>query len=120
MALTFNGVALDVPASELPSGYTKPTVTLVANPEYRRSIDITVAKSTVENATDDTTVDNILTDVQTQLDAIVTADYDTVGLTVTASGRVIDLSTNFDISGVKFTNGAINYTAKVELLVTTA
>ena len=109
MALNFNGVKVSVADSVLPDGYSKPEVTEFDDQEYDRVEILTVAKSTVEDPDDDTTVNAIRTALDTQIQAIITADYDTVTLTVDAWADWTILQTNFNKSGVKFTDGAINF-----------
>lgn len=119
MALNFNGVDLDVDANKLPTGYTKTPVAQIANPEYTRNTLLTVVKATVHNASTQTTVDNIVADVDTQVQAIIVADYDTVGLTVDASARIALLSSNISKDEALYTDDAQNYIVSVEMRVTT-
>lgn len=120
MALTNNGTAVFINASYLPSGYTKPTVTKVSDYEYKYSdAIITVAKSGVENATASTTFTNLVTAITTAISTMITTDFDTVGLTVTAYSNLKVVATNFDLEGVKYTNGAINYLCTCDIFVKT-
>jgi|TARA_R100000501_G_C2619610_1_gene112933 hypothetical protein len=60
MAITNNGVVNSLPASQIPSGYTRPTVTTFTDWQYKRTLTLTVLKATVENATRATTMTNII------------------------------------------------------------
>jgi len=118
MALVNAGTLVNIGTSKLPSGYTKPTVTPIAG-ESKREMTLTIAKSVVENAAANTTMANILAQIVIQVDALVTADYDTVGLTVDVYTRLTEIDTNFDIAGELFTDAVINYLCTVEIFVKT-
>lgn len=120
MALTFNGVKVSVAATVLPNGYSKPSVTEFTDYEYDRTEILTIAKSTVENADDDTTVNNIRAALDAAIQAIITADYDTVGLTVTSWADWTILQVNFNRGGVKFTDGVINFLCTCKIYIKTA
>lgn len=121
MALTHNGTRIDVPASELPSGYTKPSVTDFDDHEtVYASREFTVAKSTVENATATTTMTNLVSAINTAIEALINADFDTTGLTVTSYAVMRSLVTNDTLVGVKFTNGTVNYVMTIDVYVKTA
>lgn len=121
MALTHNGTTVSIPAAELPSGYTKPSVTEFTDHEQLyASRAFTIAKSTVQNATDTTTMSNLITQLNTDIETLINADFDTTGLTVTSYAVLRSLSTNNTLTGVKFTNGALNYVLTVDVYVKTA
>jgi len=121
MALTNNGTAVYLTDSYLPSGYTKPTVTKFVDPEYvSRDIVVTIAKSGVENATAATTFANLVTAITAAVSAIITADYNVTGLTVTAFANLKIVTTNNELQGVLYTNGALNYLCTVDIFVKTA
>jgi hypothetical protein len=119
MALTHNGTAVLV--SEIPSGYTRPTVSKFTDHELKyESREINIAKSGVENATASTTFTNIITALNTAIQSLLNADIDTTGLTVTSYANLKIISTNANISGVLYTNGAVNYVCTVDIFVKTA
>lgn len=121
MALTHNGTQVNVAASLLPSGYTKPTVTDFDDYEIQYlERQFTIAKSTVDNATDTTTMGNIITQLNTDIETLLAADIDTTGLTVTSYAVLKALTTNDNVNGVRFTNGAVNYVLTVNIYVKTA
>lgn len=121
MALTHYGTEVNVPAAQLPSGYTKPTVTDFDDYESQYiERQFTIAKSGVENATATTTMANIISALNTAIEALLNADYDTTGLTVTSYATLKALTTNDNVSGVRFTNGAVNYVLTVNIYVKTA
>ncbi len=80
MALTNNGTIDSLPTSQLPSGYSIPTgITVFSDGQWTYKIELSVLKSTVENATPSTTMTNIIDDgtigVTKQFTDIVAADF---------------------------------------------
>jgi hypothetical protein len=121
MALTNNGTKVSIPAAQLPSGYTKPSVTEFSDYEMKYSSRVfTIAKSTVENEDAVTTMENLIAQLNAEIETLISSDIDTVGLTVTAWSELRSLSTNNNLAGVKFTNGALNYILVVDIFVKTA
>ena len=126
MAITLNGVENNLTTNEKPSGYTDPTVTTFTDWEYKNTLDLTVLKATVENATASTTMANIFNDaaigLTKQVTDILAADY-LASATVTAYAELVNLSNNYsDIngSGVYLTDTANSYQCTVILYVKTA
>jgi hypothetical protein len=118
MALTLNGVKNSLPASQLPSGYTRPTVVEFQDAEWVGTKVITIAKSVVENATASTTMTNIVsqlvTDVTTEL-----GDYDATN-TVTAWADFFKLENNYeDRTGASdvLTTTVCSFTCEVRIYV---
>ena len=121
MALTNNGTAVFLDASYLPAGYTKPTVTKFSDSEYKDSdVVVTIAKSTVENANAVTTFTALVAAITAAVSAIITADFDVTGNTVTAFANLKVITTNNELDGVLYTNGALNYLCTVDIFVKTA
>lgn len=121
MALTNNGTAVFVDESLLPVGYTKPAVTKFTDAEYvARDVELSIAKSGVQNATATTTMANLVTAITAAVSAYITADYNVSGLTVIAFANLKGITTNNTITGVLFTNGAINYVVTVDIHIKTA
>jgi len=127
MAITNNGTKNSLNSEQLPTGYTLPTITTFTDWEYKRILNLTVLKSTVENATQATTMTNIFDDATIGLDKqvvdIVAADY-LASATVTTYADLVGLSNNItDVNngdGVWLDNIATSYTATVILYVKTA
>ena len=124
MATTFNGTKNNLSASQKPSGYTDPTVSEIASPEYTNVKTFTVLKATVENATASTTMANIFNNVTIGLDKQVeddiNLDYDDGLRTITAHAELTSLTTNF--AGMSGTGDwlkatAVSYTATVVVYV---
>jgi hypothetical protein len=113
MALTNNGTKVSVNSSKLPTGYTKPTITEFSDNEGKYEQTLTVAKSTVENATATTTMAAIVTAVNTAIGVQVTADFDVATNDVTIYSDITAITTNNNLSGVLFTNGTLNYLVTV-------
>jgi hypothetical protein len=123
MAITNNGVVNSLPASQLPSGYTRPTVTTFTDWQYKRTLTLTVLKATVENSTRSTTMTNIIENgtigLEKQIIDIIAADY-VSSETVTTYGNWTVFSNNFvDTSGTgtALADTAASYTATVILYV---
>lgn len=126
MAITLNGVENNLTNNEKPSGYTDPSVTTFTDWEYKNTLDLTVLKATVENATASTTMTNIFDDIAIgltkQVTDILAADY-LATATVTAWAELVNLSNNYsDIngSGEYLTDSTAKYQCKVILYVKTA
>jgi hypothetical protein len=123
MAVTFNGTKNSLDANQLPSGYSRPVVVEISDAEYVFTKEISVLKSTVENATASTTMTNIFEDVGIGLNAVIeadiTADFDATK-TVTAHADLTALKTNLSSltgSGDWLTNAVVNYLATVTIYV---
>lgn len=120
MALTHNGTKVNIPAAELPSGYTKPVVSDFDDHETKyTSRVINIAKLGVENATKETTMGNIITQLNSDIETLLSADFDVTN-TVVSYAVLKSLSDNLTLDGVKFTNGAINYVCVVDIFVKTS
>jgi len=123
MAITNNGVVNNLHADQLPSGYTRPTVTTFTDYEYTRTLTLSVLKSTVENATPSTTMTNIIENgtigLEKQIIDIVAATFIS-SQTVTTYGSLNSLTTNQSQNSSSETwldNIAQSYTATVVLYI---
>lgn len=98
MAIVNNGTKNNLPAGQIPSGYTRPTVTEFDDFEYERTLSLSILKSVVENATPATTMDNIFDDatvgLDKQIDDILAADY-LATASVVAYAELTSLTHNF-------------------------
>ena len=126
MAITNNGTVNSLTSNEIPAGYTRPTVTTFTDFEYKSTLNLTVLKATVENATASTTMANIMADatigITKQITDILAADY-LATATVTAYADLINMSNNYsDVngSGDYLTDTAASYQCTVILYVKTA
>ena len=126
MAITLNGVENNLTSNELPTGYTVPTVATFSDWEYKSTLNLTVLKATVENATASITMDNIFDDgtigLTKQVTDILAADY-LATATVTAYAELVRLSNNYasiNGAGTYLTSTANSYECKVLLYVKTA
>jgi len=124
MAITNNGTQNKLSANLLPTGYTAPTITTFTDWQYKRTLNLTILKSTVENATASTTMTNIFNDATIGLDKqildIVAADY-LATATVTTFAQLTRLENNISSvnsgNGTWMTDTAVSYTATVDLYV---
>jgi len=122
MAITNNGTKNSLKDGQIPTGYTKPTVTEFTDEEYVNELDLIVPKISVENASNSITMAGIISAITTQIDAILAGDY-IATQTVDAWADLISLSTNLKSSlgdADWLNNSAVNYIAKVKLYVKTA
>jgi len=126
MAITNNGTKNSLPSTQLPTGYSRPSVTTFADWEYKRTLSLTVLKSTVENATPATTMANIIANgtigITQQIDDILAADF-LASATVTAYADWTSLTTNYvATTGTDdfLTDTAVSYTCGVTLYVKAA
>ena len=126
MAITLNGIVNGLTSNEKPSGYTDPTVTIFTDYESVATLNLTVLKSTVENATASVTMANIFNNgtigLVKQVTDILTGDY-LATATVTAYAELIRLSNNYsDVNGggAYLTNVANSYQCTLKLYVKTA
>lgn len=127
MALTHNGVRNSLSAGQLPSGYTRPTVTTFSDQEYLFTLNLTVDKATVDDATASTTMANIISNatigLDKQVEDIINNDFDTTGNTVTAWTDWTGLSNNFtDTTGAGdfLTTATCDYECTVKVYVKVA
>jgi len=123
MAITNNGCVNNLPASQIPSGYTRPTVSTFTDWQYKRTLTLSVLKATVDDATRATTMTNIRENatigLNKQIVDIIAEDF-VSSETVTTYGDWTALSNNFvDVTGTGtvLTDTAASYTCTVVLYV---
>lgn len=120
MAITNNGTKVSAPDEQLPSGYTRPTITTFTDHEYYRRVVLSVLKSTVENATATTTMANIIGNgtigVTKQVTDLVTADAISSN-TVTIYADIVKIEDNStpQSTGNFFKNAAASYNVTVDI-----
>lgn len=127
MAVTYNGTINSLPDAQLPTGYTRPTVTQATGTLYVQFVTLTVAKGTVENATESTTMTNIFTNasigLNKQINDILDNDFISTN-TVTAHGELYHLSINTSDNSVGestwLTDTAESYVCKCKIYVNVA
>jgi hypothetical protein len=122
MALTNNGTVNNLPADQLPTGYTRPTVTTFTDYQWTYRVTLSVLKSTVEDATPSTTMTNIIDNgtigITKQITDIVAADFLTAPTTtyytdwVGLSHNLSDLAT---VSDDVLDNVALSYQCTVQV-----
>ena len=97
MAITNNGTVNNLHDDQLPSGYTRPTVTTFTDWQWQQRIILSVLKATVQNAAEETTMTNIITNgtigITQQVDDILANDY-VASNTVTSFTNFIKLTSN--------------------------
>ena len=123
MAITLNGVENNLTSNELPTGYTLPVVTTFEDFEWRNTLNLTVLKSTVENATASTTMTNIFDDaaigLTKQVTDILAAAY-LASATVEAWAELVSLTNNYSSingEGIYLTDTTNSYQCKVIVYV---
>lgn len=119
--LTHNGVKVSIPSAQVPSGYSLPSVTEFTDYEYVvHNREFTIAKSGVENATAATTLTNLITQLDTDIETFLTADYHIDTLTVTAWSEVKVIRSNNAVDEIFWTTGTNSYICVVDIYVKTA
>lgn len=98
MAIVHNGTQNKIPVFQIPSGYTKPSVTTFEDYEYPRELILEVDKATVQNASAATTMANIFNDaaigLNKQIEDILAADF-LATATVVAFADLESIRTNY-------------------------
>ena len=122
MAITNAGTKVSLALAQLPTGYTLPADPSFSDWQYDRSLTLTVLKSTVENATDATTLTNIIGNatigIDKQIDDILAADY-LASATVTAYTDLTHINHNIAPNNQSdfYDNTAVSYSCTVVLYV---
>lgn len=125
MAHTNNGTKVSAPDEQLPSTYTKPTITTFTDHEHVRRVTFSVAKATVEHATANTTMANIIGNasigVTKQVTDFLAAEYIS-SLTLTAYADIVAITDNSlpQSTGNFFKNAAAAYLVTVDIYIKTA
>lgn len=121
MALTNNGVKVSINDGLIPDAYTKPSVTEFTDHELKyENREMTIAKATIENADEETAFTDLVAQIESDVDTLLAADIDTVGLTVTAWVDFTGLVTNVKKGAALYKNTAVSYTCMVTIYVKTA
>ncbi len=123
MAIVNNGTRVSM--TDVPSGFTRASITEFSDWEYSKEMTISVAKATVENATRSTTLTNIIDNAtvgtEKQIEDLITADF--IGSnTVTFFMVLKKVSTNIlpSSTGDFYTNTAVSYVCTVDVYIKTA
>lgn len=121
MALTHNGSRVDLPAANLPDGYAKPAISVFSDYEGQHlNVEFSFTKASVENSDESTTMANILTELNSQIETYLTADLNTAGATITSYALLKSLRLNVKPDEVLYTDGTINFVAVVDIYYKTA
>lgn len=121
MALTHNGTQVGLGAGDLPSGYSKPSITTFTDHEAKyMQRSFTVVKATVDEAAAITTFDAILVDLNAQIVTLLTDDLNVAALTVDSFATMTALRTNTKVTEEFYTNVAVNYLITVDIFWKTA
>lgn len=119
MAITNNGTLNSLHRLQLPSGYTRPSITVFSDHEYISDLKLSILKSTVENGVNNVTMTSIMASITSTVDSVLAADY-IATQTVEAYADLIGLVSNqADSSGESkwLNNSSVNYIATVKLYV---
>lgn len=122
---TFNGTRNLLSDGQIPSGYTRPTVAAISAPiEFTYVKVISILKSTVENATQSTTMtaifDNGTIGIDKQIEDHINLDFDDGLQTITAYAELTHLTTNIaDLggAGVWLQATVVSYVATIKVYV---
>lgn len=126
MAITNNGVKNSLPTAQIPSGYTRPTVTEFTDYKYVYSVVLDVLKVTVDEPVASTTmtaiIENATIGLEKQIDDILAEDF--IGTrTVTAWADWTAFDTNMTATkgtDPLLTDAATNYQCTVKIYIKTA
>lgn len=118
MSVTNNGSKVSAPDEQLPSGYTRPTITTFSDYEYTRRVQLSVAKATVENATKTTTMANIIGNgtigVTKQVTDLITADVLAANTTLIYAD-IVKVENNQTVATEQFSSVAAAYLVTVDI-----
>lgn len=124
MAISNLGTTNDLPAEQLPTGYTKPVIATFSDFQYVSTLTLLVLKATVEVATASATMtaifNNATIGLNKQIADIIAADYLTTPA-VTTYASLISLTTNVEVAGLTdqtyLINTPVSYKCVVRLYV---
>lgn len=125
MAVTNNGTKVSAPSEQLPPTYSRPSITEFSDWTWQRTVQLDVAKATVENATANTTMGNIISNgtigVTKQVTDIVTDQFSS-SKTVTCFADIIKIESNEppQQTGNFFKNAAAKYVVTAIIYVKAA
>ena len=113
--------------ANVPTGYTRPTVSTFTDWEWKQTVVLTVLKATVDEATAVATMAAIISNgtigITFQVSALVTAAFDVAGATVTAYADWRGLTNNYasaSTAGDHLKSTACSYSCTVDIYVKTA
>lgn len=118
MAFTNNGTKVSLQTAQIPAGYTLPAVDNLSNsaPTYS-AYQITIAKSTVENADKAATLTALVAAVTAAVTAKVQADFDDTANTVLCNADLVNLRNNQNFADGFYTNAVVNYVCTVNIYI---
>ena len=102
MATTFNGTRNKLADAEIPSGYTRPTVTTfsIGGSTYIGTKIFTVSRSTVGSISAETTLASIFNNgtvgLNKQIEDYINAEFDDAAKTITAFADLVELGHEYD------------------------
>jgi hypothetical protein len=105
MAITLNGTMNALPEDRIPAGYTRPSVTTISDFMWRYDVVIPINVSGTVASAPKASMENIVTATNTEVLAILTADYLSTA-TVTAYAVINDIDSNFTPTN---NNGTLSY-----------
>lgn len=119
--LTHNGTVVSVAQASLPTGYTKPTVSEFTDYEQKYiSRTMTIAKADVEQSAALATFTALMVQLNADIEALLTADFNIATLDVTSYAVLNSVSTNNDLANALYTDEALNYLCVIDIFVKTA
>lgn len=126
MALTNNGTRVSLSGRDLPSGYTRASITTFADHEQKYTdLELTINKADVEAAAAGDALDDIIDDatvgIDKQVEDIITADFDVSSNTVTCWIEFKNITSNQSTGEAAFyTNATPQFTCTVDVYVKTS
>lgn len=123
MAITNNGIKNDLPDSQIPSGYVRPTITEFTNETYKVTLTLNVLKVTVDVTDPKLTMKAIIEDVAIGLekqvadiianDFVATNTVETFGVWNQLTNNLTQISGKGDF----LTDNAINFVCTVDVYI---
>ena len=125
MALTNNGTRVSLSGRDLPSGYSRSSITTFSDHEYKmEDLELSIDKSDVEAAAASDALDDIIDDatvgIDKQVEDIVTGEFDTSTYDVTIWIDFTGITSNQSAGEAAFyTNATPAYTCTVDVYIKT-
>ncbi len=124
MAVVDKGIKIELPDALVPDAFVAAAYEEVANPEYKRTYQLSVLKATVENATEATTFSNIINEaaigILKQILDLITADF--IGTnTVDYYSVFKQITSNIQRSKANdfYTDTAVSYICTIDVYIKT-
>lgn len=125
MAVADSGIKIEISSALIPDGFSAPVYTEISDYEYKREYQLSILKSTVENATKSTTFGNIINDaaigILKQINDLVVADFiGTNTVEYYTIWKIIKSNTQRSNNNDFYTDTPFSYIVNVEVFIKTS